>query len=740
MKLQTILMIFVVCLSSLAAMAQQEITIRPGDNVYEVLQTVVEPGSTIAFEPGLYKIFPPADRTGSTDLIVPPPGTTIRGAGFGFNPEEDTILDCQSLFRHGFFINDDAKGVTVGDLTITNTYGNLMYINGDASDVNFDNVWAVRSLLRCVENDGGEVNFNFCVLGLASDDVIFNDDNTERTTFTNCDIFLCENDLIEAQAGEAVFRNCIFYAGNGNNYLENNGGKVVVRSSVGWDPFSSDAPGITESLFGRLRLDDAGGVFPDVDGSNVGEDPLYVRPPGQIAPGVGVVVEEMDLRLREGSLALTAGSTSFDANGEPNGLATFAGSQGESSYFVVDDFESYNDIDPPAPKSHRIFESWIDGFGVATNGSLVGHDPPQTSYAETTIVHGGNQSMPIWYDNSAALVSEVTRTFDPMQDWSRSGITTLSLFMKQVADQGNGDVYIKINNTEIDLVHTSTYPPGRTPGWVRYNVDLDGMNVMSVQSLTIGIAGAGVQGVLYVDDIRLYKQTSDVTATKQKCLFISESSTAVPDPKDEILINYLEDKYMVDIATGDDVKAHLYSVDDFKQYDFLFVSESVSSSDTKDLKGAPVPVFYTELWASKWDVTGWVPTNESGTYYGNTTVDEAVVKIVDGVHPLAAGFATGTEITVVTDSENATDYLTYSVPQVDHIPIATLAADETKVVVMGVEAGTVLYNEQNVKDGSLVSTARCAAVGINANANNFLTDDAFKLIQAGMDWILAKDN
>jgi hypothetical protein len=92
--------------------------------------------------------------------------------------------------------------------------------------------------------------------------VIFNDENTDRTIFTNCDIFLCENDLIEAQAGEAVFRNCIFYAGNGSNYLENNGGKVIVRSSVGWDPFSSDAPGITENRFGRLRLDDSGGVFP----------------------------------------------------------------------------------------------------------------------------------------------------------------------------------------------------------------------------------------------------------------------------------------------------------------------------------------------------------------------------------------------------------------------------------------------------------------------------------------------
>jgi hypothetical protein len=57
---------------------------------------------------------------------------------------------------------------------------------------------------------------------------------------------------------------------------------------------------------------------------------------------------------------------------------------------------------------------------------------------------------------------------------------------------------------------------------------------------------------------------------------------------------------------------------------------------------------------------------------------------------------------------------------------------------MGIEAGTVLYNEQDVKDGSLTTAARCAAVGIDANANNFLTDDAFGLIQAGIDWVLAE--
>jgi len=40
------------------------------------------------------------------------------------------------------------------------------------------------------------------------------------------------------------------------------------------------------------------------------------------------------------------------------------------------------------------------------------------------------------------------------------------------------------------------------------------------------------------------------------------------------------------------------------------------------------------------------------------------------------------------------------------------------------------------KDGRRLTAPRCAAVGINANA--FLTDDAFKLIQAGIDWILAE--
>ncbi|MHC4331844.1 MAG: LamG-like jellyroll fold domain-containing protein [Planctomycetota bacterium] len=58
-----------------------------------------------------------------------------------------------------------------------------------------------------------------------------------------------------------------------------------------------------------------------------------------------------------------------------------------ADFLLVEDFESYNDIDPPDPNSNRIFDKWIDGFGTTDNGALVGNDLPP--YAEQTIVHGG---------------------------------------------------------------------------------------------------------------------------------------------------------------------------------------------------------------------------------------------------------------------------------------------------------------------------------------------------------------
>ena len=101
-----------------------------------------------------------------------------------------------------------------------------------------------------------------------------------------------------------------------------------------------------------------------------------------------------------------------------------------ANFLVVDDFEDYNDYPPD-----EIFSTWIDGYEVATNGALVGYAEPVfyqgEHYVETTIVHGGAQSMPYFYDNSGtANYSEAERTFSPAQDWTREGVKVLSLWFK----------------------------------------------------------------------------------------------------------------------------------------------------------------------------------------------------------------------------------------------------------------------------------------------------------------------
>ena len=95
-----------------------------------------------------------------------------------------------------------------------------------------------------------------------------------------------------------------------------------------------------------------------------------------------------------------------------------------TDHFIVDDFEDYNDFSP-----NIIYEVWLDGWEVETNGSTVGYpDPPA---AEQNIVHGGKQSMPFLYDNSGtANYSEAERPFSPAQDWTREGVGVLSLWFR----------------------------------------------------------------------------------------------------------------------------------------------------------------------------------------------------------------------------------------------------------------------------------------------------------------------
>jgi hypothetical protein len=172
----------------------------------------------------------------------------------------------------------------------------------------------------------------------------------------------------------------------------------------------------------------------------------------------------------------------------------------------VEDFETYT-----AEEGEEVFMAWFDGFGgdASLGGSITGHiDGP---FVETVIVSSGRQSLPFYYDNdggffdidgksSSPNFSEVLYEFDSPQDWTVSGIKSLSIMFYGAVDN-TGQLYCKIDNVKVvfdgdpDAIASET--------WVRWDIDLTAVatNVARVRSLAIGIDGGG-SGLLYVDDIR----------------------------------------------------------------------------------------------------------------------------------------------------------------------------------------------------------------------------------------------
>ncbi|MCH8192584.1 MAG: hypothetical protein IIA65_01035 [Planctomycetes bacterium] len=182
----------------------------------------------------------------------------------------------------------------------------------------------------------------------------------------------------------------------------------------------------------------------------------------------------------------------------------------------VDDMEAYAD-----KEFLEIWATWVDGFDDPANGSLAGG---ASGTPETGIVHDGSQSLPMDYDNRTASFSEATRTFDQTQDWTRSGIQSLVLYLNRGADNaGGGQVYVKINDTKIVYEAATGLPPGWDV-WTQWTIDLSAVaDAASVRSLTIGVEGAGATGVLYVDSIQLFKNAP--AASQPLSWFEAESGT-----------------------------------------------------------------------------------------------------------------------------------------------------------------------------------------------------------------------
>jgi len=174
-------------------------------------------------------------------------------------------------------------------------------------------------------------------------------------------------------------------------------------------------------------------------------------------------------------------------------------------FIVVDDIESYSDYPPD-----EIFNTWIDGWGVPTNGSTIGYlNPP---FVEQSIVHGGSQSMPYFYENNYKY-SEATMTLVWPRDWTEEGVGVLSLWFYGDASNAAERMYVALNGSAV--VYHENPNAAQIDTWTEWRIDLQefaaqGVNLSNVNTISIGFGDknnpkAGGSGLVFFDDIRLFR-------------------------------------------------------------------------------------------------------------------------------------------------------------------------------------------------------------------------------------------
>jgi hypothetical protein len=176
---------------------------------------------------------------------------------------------------------------------------------------------------------------------------------------------------------------------------------------------------------------------------------------------------------------------------------------------IVDNFESYNDIDPPDPASHTIYGSWADGYGIPTNGALTANEFPP--YAEQITIRNGFQSMEYRYDTNM-MISESTLTLTE-RDWTVEGVTTLSLWFKGLSSNAAERMFVALNGNAV--AYHDDPAASQIVGWNEWAIDLtrfadQGVDLTNVTTMTIGFGtknspAAGGTGTVYFDDIGLIR-------------------------------------------------------------------------------------------------------------------------------------------------------------------------------------------------------------------------------------------
>jgi len=198
-----------------------------------------------------------------------------------------------------------------------------------------------------------------------------------------------------------------------------------------------------------------------------------------------------------------------------------------AEFIVVDDFELYtNNRDA----GQAVFQAWIDGLGFSGpepnnpgngTGSIVGHDiwneeSPYETIVETGIIHGGKQSMSLYYNNTdEPYYSQASRTWPAPQDWTLNDMDTFELYFRGDPDNAPGQLYLSIEDDagQIAFINHPNPDAVLATEWQQWSIppaDLitAGVDVTAIRKITIGVGDPdnpqpGSIGIIYIDDIRV---------------------------------------------------------------------------------------------------------------------------------------------------------------------------------------------------------------------------------------------
>ena len=197
-----------------------------------------------------------------------------------------------------------------------------------------------------------------------------------------------------------------------------------------------------------------------------------------------------------------------------------------ANFLIVDDFESYNYLDPADPNSNNIFNTWIAVLETTTievGVRIVSYPFPFSEYSG--IVHSGLKAMRYKYDNSGRVhYSEATANTANLaigQDWTQDGAGVLSLWFNDYSSRTLEPMYVALANARgpTGVIYYDNPDAGQLETWTEWTIDLQkfgdqGVDLTDVDTISIGFGDRknpqpGGSGWMYFDEIRLYRSPSE---------------------------------------------------------------------------------------------------------------------------------------------------------------------------------------------------------------------------------------